>query len=88
MTDMQDAMRLITRHTEEVLTEKDLVRYLEAGFPLRHYIGLEISGQIHLGTGLMCMGKVKDFQDAGVQCSVFLADWHSWIALLLGPYGK
>ncbi len=84
MTDMQDAMRLITRHTEEVLTEKDLVRYLEAGFPLRHYIGLEISGQIHLGTGLMCMGKVKDFQDAGVQCSVFLADWHSWINDKLG----
>jgi len=84
MTDIDAAHRLITRHTEEVLTEKDLIRYLEAGIPLRHYIGLEISGQIHLGTGLMCMGKVKDFQDAGVSCSVFLADWHSWINDKLG----
>ena len=32
----------------------------------------------------MCMGKVKDFQDAGVNCSVLLADWHTWINDKLG----
>lgn len=84
MSDTDTRFELITRHTEEVLTRDDLSAYLEAGIPLRHYIGLEISGQIHLGTGLMCMAKVKDFQDAGVRCSVFLADWHSWINDKLG----
>ncbi|MHA1240663.1 MAG: tyrosine--tRNA ligase [Promethearchaeota archaeon] len=30
------------------------------------------------------MSKIKDFLDAGVKCSVFLADWHSWINDKLG----
>jgi|TARA_B100001079_G_C16293565_1_gene462111 tyrosyl-tRNA synthetase len=30
------------------------------------------------------MSKVKDFMDAGVDCSIFLADWHSWINDKLG----
>ena len=79
-----DALALITHATEEVLTRELLADYLARGIPLRHYIGLEISGQIHLGTGLMCMGKVADLQRAGVATSVFLADWHSWINDKLG----
>lgn len=75
---------LIARHTEEILTDTDLLRYIEEGIPLKHYIGFEISGKVHLGTGLMCMGKVKDFLDAGADCSIFLADWHSWINDKLG----
>ena len=51
---------------------------------IRHYIGFEISGKIHLGTGLMSMLKVKDFIDAGIDCRIFLADWHSWINDKLG----
>jgi len=77
-------LELITRNTEEVLTREDLAHLLETGTPLRHYIGFEISGKIHLGTGLVCMGKVKDFVDAGVHCTIFLADWHSWINDKLG----
>ena len=30
------------------------------------------------------MSKVKDFMDAGVDCSIFLADWHTWINDKLG----
>src|SRR3989344_8439615 len=30
------------------------------------------------------MSKVKDFVDAGIDCSIFLADWHSWINDKLG----
>ncbi len=80
----QTPMELITRNLEEVLTREDLAHLLETGTPLRHYIGFEISGKIHLGTGLLCMGKVKDFVDAGVHCTIFLADWHSWINDKLG----
>jgi tyrosyl-tRNA synthetase len=81
---MPDKLATITRNLEEVLTRADLAQLVETGTPLRHYIGFEISGKIHLGTGLVCMGKIKDFVDAGVECTVFLADWHSWINDKLG----
>ncbi len=81
---MPDTVSTITRNLEEVLTRDDLERLVASGTPLRHYIGFEISGKIHLGTGLVCMSKVKDFVDAGVHCTIFLADWHSWINDKLG----
>lgn len=77
--DLDTKFNLITRNTEEVLTEGELRSLLTNGTSLKHYIGFEISGFVHLGTGLVCMQKVKDLQDAGVDCSIFLADWHSWI---------
>lgn len=80
----EEKFKLITRNCEEIITEEDLWNFLSNNVPLRHYIGFEISGKIHLGTGLMCMGKVKDFMDAGMECSIFLADWHSWINDKLG----
>ncbi len=86
--DIGKKLELIKRNTEEVLTEEDLKELLKNGTKLKHYIGFEISGKIHLGTGLMCMSKVKDFMDAGVDCSIFLADWHSWINDKLGGNPK
>jgi len=65
--------------TEEILTEERLEEYIKLGIPLKHYIGFEISGFVHLGTGLMCMQKVADLQRAGIKTIVFLADYHSWI---------
>jgi len=44
---------LITRDTEEVLTIENLRYLIASGTKLRHYIGFEISGMVHLGTGLM-----------------------------------
>jgi len=82
--DVAERFELIKRRTEEILTDEDLKLYLETGVPLKHYIGFEISGKVHLGTGIVCMSKIKDFIDAGVNCSVFLADWHSWINDKLG----
>lgn len=78
-----NAVDLITRNLEEVLTREDLERLIASGTPLRHYIGFEISGKIHLGS-LVCMSKVKDFVDAGVHCTIYLADWHTWINDKLG----
>ena len=82
--DVQKRFELIKNNTEEIMTENDLKRLLDSGTKIKHYIGFEISGKIHLGTGLMCMSKVKDFMDAGIDCSIFLADWHSWINDKLG----
>lgn len=70
---------LITGNLEEVLTEEELKELIASGTPLKHYIGFEISGKIHLGTGLVCMQKIKDLHDAGCEVYVFLADWHGWI---------
>lgn len=82
--DIEERFQLIKRNTEEILGEDELKEMLKEGEKLKHYIGFEISGKIHLGTGLMCMLKVKDFMDAGVDCSIFLADWHTWINDKLG----
>lgn len=75
----KEKISLIMRGTDEVITREDLEWMLENNIPLRHYIGFEISGKIHLGTGLVCMQKVKDLLDAGVECTIYLADWHTWI---------
>ena len=83
--DVEEVLKLVAREpTEEVLTTQRLARYLEEGVKLKHYIGFEISGLVHLGTGILCMQKVADFQRAGIQTTVFLADYHSWINKKLG----
>lgn len=83
--DVEERFRLIAAPpTEEILTPERLRKALEENRPLRHYIGLEISGFVHIGTGLMCMQKVSDFQRAGVETQVLLADYHSWINRKLG----
>jgi tyrosyl-tRNA synthetase len=84
LDDVERRAALIERGLAEFLTHDELVALLRSGVPLRHYIGFEISGKIHLGTGLMSMQKVRDFTDAGVDCTVFLADWHTWINDKLG----
>ena len=81
---MPDTVSLITQNLEEILTREDLERLVATKTPLRHYIGFEISGKVHLGTGLACLSKVRDFVEAGVHCTIFLADWHSWINDKLG----
>jgi len=80
----EEKINLIKRNLEEIITEEDLRKLIKSGEKLKHYIGFEISGKIHLGTGLMAMLKIKDFIDAGVNVTVFLADWHTWINDKLG----
>lgn len=69
---------LITRNLEEVLTEEELKALIASETPLRHYIGFEISGKLHLGY-LFTLMKVKDLQDAGAETVMWLADLHSAI---------
>lgn len=75
----QERFNLIAQGLEEILTEEDLKELLSKKEVLKHYIGFEISGKVHVGTGLLAMKKVKDFVDAGFSSTIFLADWHSWI---------
>lgn len=82
--DINKKINLISRFTEEILTPEDLEFLFKSSAPLKHYIGFEISGKIHLGTGIACMQKVKDFADAGVKVNILLADYHTWINDKLG----
>jgi tyrosyl-tRNA synthetase len=75
---------LIERNLAELLTGEELTALLAGGGPIRHYIGYEISGRVHLGGGLVAMAKVRDFMEAGVECTLLLADWHTWINDKLG----
>jgi len=82
--DINEKIKLITRNCQEILTEDDLRKLLENGTELNHYIGFEISGMVHLGTGLISMGKIADFLKAGVKCKILLADFHSYLNNKLG----
>ncbi len=81
---LENKLSLLARNTQEILTREDLTSLISSGTELRHYIGFEISGKIHLGTGLMSMGKVADFLKAGAKCTLLLADFHSYLNNKLG----
>lgn len=78
-------MELITRlPTEEVITGMELKELLETKQHPIAYNGFEPSGMVHLGTGLVCSYKMKDFIEAGVKFKAYLAVWHAWINNKLG----
>lgn len=51
----------------------------ESGQKIRHYIGFEISGQVHIGSGIASALKIQKLTEAGVECHIWLADFHTWI---------
>lgn len=70
--------------TEEVVTREELIGLFETDDSPRHYIGLEVSGLLHLGSLVTAGFKINDFARAGARCTVFLADWHTVINDKLG----
>lgn len=78
-----EKLKLITRNLAEILTEGELRKLIESETPLKHYIGFEISGKLHLGHFFQLM-KVKDLQDAGAETVIWLADLHSAVNDKLG----
>ena len=63
----------------EVVTREELKSLFEANEHPKHYIGFEISGKVHLGSGLLTSLLLKDFIAAGIRPTIFLADYHAWI---------
>jgi tyrosyl-tRNA synthetase len=83
--DVTEKIAFVTRDpTEEVVTSEELVNLFNTNSHPKHYIGLEISGFLHLGSLILAGFKINDFIKAGVKCSVFLADWHTFINDKLG----
>ena len=62
----------------------ELIELLKVNSSPKHYIGLEISGFLHLGSLISTGFKINDFIKAGVRCTIFLADWHTLINDKLG----
>ncbi len=83
--DVEEKVALIERPpTEEIVTRDELIELLKTNSQPKHYIGIEISGFLHLGSLISTGFKINDFQKAGVNCTVFLADWHTLINDKLG----
>ena len=83
--DITEKVDLIERPpTEEVVTRDELTELFKTNSSPKHYIGLEISGFLHLGSLISTGFKINDFAKAGVKCTIFLADWHTLINDKLG----
>jgi tyrosyl-tRNA synthetase len=79
MPEKDEIINRLIEKAAEVITADELRARLSSGDALTHYIGFEISGYVHLGTGIMASLVMKDLTDLGVKCTVWLADWHSAI---------
>jgi len=83
--DITEKVELIERPpTEEIVTRDELIELFKTNSSPKHYIGLEISGFLHLGSLISTGFKINDFVKAGVKCTIFLADWHTLINDKLG----
>jgi len=83
--DIETKIELINRSpTEEVLTMKGLRNLLETEEQPIAYNGWEPSGLVHLGTGVICAYKMKDFVGAGIRFKAYLSTWHAWLNNKLG----
>ncbi|MEM1311862.1 MAG: tyrosine--tRNA ligase [Patescibacteria group bacterium] len=89
MYDLQKLKDAIKFNTVEILPSNEqqldaelqvlIVQSNQSKQEIRHYIGFEISGQIHLGTGIVTALKIKKLQEAGVKCTIWLANYHTWL---------
>lgn len=83
--DIEKRIDLVCRQpTEEVITPEDLRKLLETEQHPIAYNGWEPSGLVHLGTGLVCAYKMKDFIDAGIRFKAYLSTWHAWLNNKMG----
>jgi len=84
LKEAEEKVRLIDSPGLEIVPKDGLLELFKTNDKPKHYIGLEISGFLHLGSLLSTGYKINDFIKAGVDCTVFLADWHTIINDKLG----
>jgi len=73
--DTAERLELVTRHTEEVVTEDELAALLDTESPSA-YIGYAPTGEMHIGH-FTTMRKLADFIRAGLEVTVLIADLHA-----------
>lgn len=85
MTDIQEALSLITRGTEEILPEDGLIEKLRSGRPLRVKAGFDPTApDLHLGHTVL-LTKLRQFQDLGHEVMFLIGDFTGRIG---DPTGK
>ena len=72
--DTADRVDLVTRYTEEVITEEELAELLDDSPSA--YIGYAPTGEMHIGH-FTTMRKLADFLRAGLDVTVLIADLHA-----------
>jgi len=73
--DTGERVDLVTRHTEEVVTDEELEELLDEEGP-SVYIGYAPTGEMHIGH-FTTMRKLADFLRAGLDVTVLVADLHA-----------
>ncbi len=83
--DIEQRVQLITRKTEEVVTEEELKELLQKKEKPKAYIGDAPTGQMHTGH-FITHRKIADFLRAGFEFTVLLADIHAHLDDLKSPF--
>ena len=85
MSDIQDALDLITRGTEEVVKIEELTERLARGRPLRVKVGFDPTApDLHVGHTVV-INKMRQFQDLGHEVIFLIGDFTGMIG---DPSGK
>ena len=72
---VSERLALIKRHTEEIISEEELLSLLKEKKKPVVYWGTAITGKPHIGY-LLCVLKLVDFIKAGFKVKILLADVH------------
>jgi tyrosyl-tRNA synthetase len=85
MTDVKQALELISRGTEEIIKVEDLQTKLESGKTLRIKVGFDPTApDLHLGHTVI-INKMRQFQDLGHEVTFLIGDFTGMIG---DPTGK
>jgi tyrosyl-tRNA synthetase len=85
MTDVKQALELISRGTEEIIKIEDLQTKLESGKTLRIKVGFDPTApDLHLGHTVI-INKMRQFQDLGHEVTFLIGDFTGMIG---DPTGK
>jgi tyrosyl-tRNA synthetase len=82
--DTAERLELVARHTAEVVTEEELEEILAEESP-SVYIGYAPTGEMHIGH-FTTMRKLADFQRAGLDVTVLIADLHAHLDDAKSPF--
>jgi len=85
MTTVADALAIIQRGADEILVEKELVKRLKSGKPMRIKAGFDPTApDLHLGHTVL-INKLRQFQDLGHEILFLIGDFTGMIG---DPTGK
>ncbi|MEW6069926.1 MAG: tyrosine--tRNA ligase [Candidatus Thermoplasmatota archaeon] len=84
MLTKEQKIALVTKNITEILTLEELEKLIDENPKPKAYVGIEPSGLMHIGQGIICAQKAKDLAEAGFEVVILLADWHAFINDKLG----